>query len=47
MLLLDRSETLGLFLNTLTADDKYSRHNIGNSLQETEMQLCQKPNNFS
>ena len=33
---------LGLFANTLTADDKYSLLNKNNLLQHLQMQLSQK-----
>ena len=39
---------LGLFFNPLTADDKYSLLNRGNSLQDdVQMQLSQKQKPFS
>ena len=45
--LLVRSEILGLFINTLTSDDKYSRHDRENFPQQIQMQLSQKLQNFS
>ena len=39
MLLLLLSETLGLFLNTMTADDKYSLWNSENLPKPIKMQL--------
>ena len=36
----------GLFVNTLTADDKYSLLNRDNLLQHLQMQLSQKKKNF-
>ena len=38
---------LGLFVNTLTADDKYSLLNRDNLPQSIQMQLCQKQKTFS
>ena len=38
---------LGQFVNSLTADDKYSRQNRENFLQEIQMQLSQKPKTFT
>ena len=38
---------LGLFLNTLTDDDKYSLLYRDNLTQEIQILLCQKPKNFS
>ena len=46
-LLLVRSEILGLFVNTSTADGKYSRHNRENFLQKIQMRLYQKTKTFS
>ena len=42
-----RSEILTLFVNTLTTDDKYSRRNILNFMQQFEAPLSQKQNTFS
>ena len=42
MSLLVISEILGLFVNTLGADDKYSFCNSDNFLQPIQMQLLQK-----
>ena len=36
------SEILTLFVNTLTADNKYSRCNVHNFVQQVQMQLSQK-----
>ena len=41
------SEILRLFVNTLTADDKYSSKNIQNLPQQFQTQLSQKQNTFS
>ena len=38
---------LGLFVNTLTADDKYSLVNRDNLMQHIQMQLSQKEKKFS
>ena len=38
---------LGLFVNTLTADNKYSFLNRDNLTQPTQMQLSQKQKTFS
>ena len=35
-------EIVGLFVEKLTADDKYSLLNRNNLLQRLQMQLCQK-----
>ena len=40
-------EFLGLFVNTLTADDKYSLRNRQNLRQPIQMQLSKKQNFFS
>ena len=45
--ILVRSDKLGLFVNTLTADDKYTPHNSENFLQQIQMILTQKPKFFS
>ena len=45
-LLLVQSEMLELFVNTLTADDKYSRHIRETFHEKIQMQLSQKPNSF-
>ena len=37
----------GLFVNPLTADDKYSLLNRGNFLQHYQMQVSQKRKKFS
>ena len=44
--LLVRSEILGLFVNTLTADHRYSGDNRENLSQPFQMRLFQKPKNF-
>ena len=46
-LLLVRSSILGLFVNTLTFNGKFSLHNKEKFPQEIEMQLSQKENTFS
>ena len=46
-LLLVTCEMLGLFVNSLTADNKYSRHSRENFPQQIQMQLSQKQKNFS
>ena len=38
---------IGLFLNILTADDKYSLLNRGNLTQAIQILLCQKGKTFS
>ena len=38
---------LGLFVNPLTADDKYSLFKRGNLLQHFQMQLSRKQKTFS
>ena len=40
-------EILGLIVNRLTADDKYSRRNIQNLTQETQTAISQKQKTFS
>ena len=40
-------EILRLFVNTLTADDKYSLLNTGNLTQHVHMHLSQKQKDFS
>ena len=40
-------EIVGLFVNTLTANDKYSLHNRKNLPQPIQMQLSKKQKNFS
>ena len=40
-------EILGLFVNALTADDKYSRSNIQNLPQQFQTSLSQKQKTFS
>ena len=42
-----RSQIVGLFVDTLTPDDKYSRQNMENFLQSLQMQLSQKEKTFS
>ena len=46
-LLLVTSQMLGLFVNTLTAHNKYSCDNRRNFLQQIQKQLSQKPKAFS
>ena len=46
MSLLVRFEILGLFVNTLTDDEKYSHHNRQNFWQPIEVQLSKKPKTF-
>ena len=41
------SEILTLFVNTLTADDKYSRRNMLNLSQQVQTPLSQKEKLFS
>ena len=41
------SEILRLFLNTLTADNKYSRCNVHNFAQQVQTPLSQKKKTFS
>ena len=38
---------LGLFVNQLTADNKYSLPNRGNLLKHFQMQLCEKQKTIS
>ena len=47
MSLLVISEILGLFLNTLTTDDKYSLRNSENLSESIKMQLSEKQKTFS
>ena len=42
-----KSEILGLIVNRLTADDKYSRRNIQNLTQELQTAISQKQKTFS
>ena len=46
-LFLVRLEILGLFVNTLSDDDKYSRLNREKFTQKVQMQLSQTPKPFS
>ena len=46
-LILVRFEILGLFLNTTTTDDKISRRNRDNLVQQIRMQLSQQQKSFS
>ena len=41
-----RSEILGLSVNTITAADKYSRHNSENLQTLIQIQLSKKPKSF-
>ena len=45
-LLLVTSKMLGLFANVFPADDKYSRDNKENFLQQIQIILSQKPKTF-
>ena len=45
--LLVRFEILGLFLNTMTTDDKISRWKRDNFVQKIQMQLSQEPKAIS
>ena len=47
MSLLVISEILGLFLNTLTTDEKYSLRNSENLSESIKMQLSKKQKTFS
>ena len=47
MSLLVISEILGLFLNTLTTDEKYSLRNSENLSESIKMQLSEKQKTFS
>ena len=40
------SEILGVFVNTLTADDKYFRRNMHSFPQQFQTPLCQKGKTF-
>ena len=40
-------ESFGPFLNTFSADDKYSRRNMQNFQQQLQTALSQKQKNFS
>ena len=42
-----RCKILGLFVNPLSADNKYSLLNRGNLMQHVKMQLCQKWKSFA
>ena len=46
MSLLVISKILGLFVNTLTADDKYSFHNSENLREPFQMQLSKKQKKY-
>ena len=46
MIALVRVETLGPFVNTLTADDKYSRRNVQNFQQQLPTALSQTQKMF-
>ena len=46
MSVLVTTQILGLFVNTLTAADKYSCHNMKKFLQPIEMGLSRKPKSF-
>ena len=47
MSLLLESEVLKMFFNTLTANDKYSRHYRGNFRQPNQMQISKKSQGYS
>ena len=47
MLVVVTSELLGQFVNTLTADYKYSRWNMENLWQQVSRQISRKPKTFS
>ena len=47
MSLLVASETLGLFVNTLTADNKYSLRNSENLHWPIQMTIIRETNNFN
>ena len=47
MSLLLGSEVLRMFFNTLTANDKYSRHYGGNFRQPNQMQVSKKSQGYS
>ena len=46
-LVLVRSEVLGQFVNTMTADYKYFRQNLENLSQQVQMQISLKPKTFA
>ena len=46
-LVLVRSEVLGQFVNTMTADYKYFRQNLENLLQQVQTKISLKPKTFS
>ena len=46
-LVLVRSEVLGQFVNTMTADYKYFRQNLENLPQQVKTQISLKPKTFS
>ena len=46
-LVLVRSEVLGQFVNTMTADYKYFRQNLENLLQQVQTQISLKQKTFS
>ena len=46
MLVLVRSEVLGQFVNTMTADYKYFRQNLENLPQQVQTQISLKPKTF-
>ena len=46
-LVLVRSQVLGQFVNTMTADYKYFRQNLENLPQQVQTQICLEPKTFS
>ena len=46
-MVLVRSEVLGQFVNTMTADYKYFRWNVENLRQQVQTQISLKPKTFS
>ena len=46
-MVLVRSEVLGQFVNTMTADYKYFRYNLENLPQQVQTQISLKPKTFS
>ena len=46
-MVLVRSEVLGQFVNTMTADYKYFRYNLENLRQQVQTQISLKPKTFS
>ena len=46
-MVLVRSEVLGQFVNTMTADYKYFRYKLENLRQQVQTQISLKPKTFS